>query len=422
MEEKKMTKYTQLCREQRDMIQHLAFSWNAFKDKNTVKKIKSLTQMGKSIGVDRTTIAREIKRNRYIKTSTPFNKAQIENSVLKCHRLQEPPYVCNGCTNSQFCYNNRVYYNAKVAQEHYEELASSSREGVDIKPEIIDEIENIIVPLIKDKKHSINQVYTNHSDILYISKPTFYKYVNEGIFSLTNLDLPKKVKYKKRKNKKGKNRRELAILNGRRYEDFCTFITLNPTYNIFEMDTVIGLKEDAKTLLTLYFRETHFMLIRLLEKKTIRCVTTEIENLKEKLGIRLYARIFRVGLTDNGSEFLDPYHIEYDYHSLKKVSNLFYCEPNRPDQKGGIEKNHEYIRKILPKGTTFENLTIQTVKTLENHINNIPRDSLNGKTPFDLMKEKYPDFIDKLDCHFISPDDVNLSMDLLEECPNDKLQ
>lgn len=50
---------------------------------------------------------------------------------------------------------------------------SQSISGVDISPQTIEEIENTIVPLIKDKKQSINQIYNNHSDILYFSKTTF---------------------------------------------------------------------------------------------------------------------------------------------------------------------------------------------------------------------------------------------------------
>ena len=70
---------------------------------------------------------------------------------------------------------------------------------MNITQEHIEEIENIIVPLIKYKKQSVNQVFINHSDILDFSKVTFYNYVDNGVLSLTNLDLPKKVKYKPRK-------------------------------------------------------------------------------------------------------------------------------------------------------------------------------------------------------------------------------
>ena len=176
------------------------------------------------------------------------------------------------------------------------------------------------------------------------------------------------------------------------------------------MDTVIGKRDDQKVLLTIYFKDTHFMLIRLLDKKTVACVNEEFKNFKNILGIKLYAKIFRIGLTDNGSEFFDPYQIEKDYSSNKKVTNLFYCNPNRPDQKGGIEKNHEYIRLLYPKGSSFNNLSKEDVILLENTINNIPRDSLNGLSPYQATKDKYPSFISKLSyISYIHHDDINLS-------------
>ena len=133
-----------------------------------------------------------------------------------------------------------------------------------------------------------------------------------GVFSLSNLDLPKKVKYKKRKRKYNKERRELSLLKGRSYEDFCLFTMNHPKMHIYEMDTVIGKRDDQKVLLTIYFKDTHFTLIRLLDKKTVACVNEEFKNFKKILGIKLYAKIFRIGLTDNGSEFFDPYQIEKD--------------------------------------------------------------------------------------------------------------
>ena len=176
------------------------------------------------------------------------------------------------------------------------------------------------------------------------------------------------------------------------------------------MDTVIGKRDDQKVLLTIYFKDTHFMLIRLLDKKTVACVNEEFKNFKKILGVKSYAKIFRIGLTDNGSEFFDPYQIEKDYDTGKKITNLFYCNPNRPDQKGGIEKNHEYIRLLYPKGTSFNNLTQEDVISLENIINNIPRDSLNGLSPYLLTKDKYPLFINKLSyISYIQPDDIDLS-------------
>ena len=319
--------------------------------------------------------------------------------------------MCNNCPNKRYCTNHKLYYNANIAHNHSTQILSQSRCGVDILPETIDEIENSIVPLIKDKKQSVNQVYANHKDILYFCKTTFYKYVNLGVFSLTNMDLPKKVKYKKRKdNKNNKDyKRKLALLNGRTYNDFLIFTSNHKKMNICEMDTVEGNK-GGKVFLTIIIRKTKFMFIRLLDKKNIASVNKEIDKLKVTLGIKLFSQIFRIVLTDNGSEFLDPLKIEIDYDSKRKTCNIFYCEPYSSYQKPNIERNHEYIRRIFPKETSLNNLTQAQVQRLEATINHIPRDVLNGKTPYEMTKQKYPELIKKLNYPYIGPDDVDLSL------------
>lgn len=290
--------YNHLSKEQRDIIQHL------------INQGKTFSYISKSIGKDRTTIAKEIKRNRYIKSNfyDAFDKKGINQSIEKCDHLLKPPYVCNNCLNKQICKKHHLYYNSNEAQKHYGILLSESRQGINTTSETIDEIENTIVPLIKNKKHSINQIYSNHSDILSMSKVTFYNYVNQGILSLTNSDLPKKVKYKKRKVKKNTNyKRNITILKNRKYEDYLDFISKHSTMNKVQLDTVIGRANNNKVLLTMYIVDTHFMLIFLLNKKTSDNVSQAFKQIKAKLGIDLYRKIFRIILTDNGCEFMNPY-------------------------------------------------------------------------------------------------------------------
>lgn len=395
-----MTNYNHLVKEQRNTIEYL------------IGINKNFTYIGNSINVDRTTISKEIKRNRYIKSNfyDPFDSKGIKSAVDKCNILKKPPYVCNACPNKRYCTKHKLYYNAKLAQENSDYNLVNSRTGVDITPEVVDEIENTIVPLIKDKKQSINQVYINHSDILYFCKTSFYKYVDLGVFSLSNLDLPKKVKYKKRKSKNRdiNYKRNLALLKNRTYEDFLAFKDVHPKMNICEMDTVEGNK-GGKVFLTIIIRDTKFMFIRLLDKKNVACVNKEIDKLKETLGIKLFSKIFRIVLTDNGTEFFDPLHIERNYISGNKTCNVFYCKPYCSYQKPNIERNHEYIRRIFPKGVSLNNLTDNQVHNLETMINNIPRDILNGKTPYEKTKEKYPQLLEKLKYTYIKPDDVWLT-------------
>ena len=312
---------------------------------------------------------------------------------------------------SKFCNKHHIYYEYKLAEEHYQDNLINSRSGIDIKPETIDDIESQIVPLIKNKKQSVNQVYINHSDILYFSKSTFYKYVDIGVFSLTNADLPKKIRYKERnhKNTTNKNKRELSLLKGRKYEDFTEFSSNHPKMNIVEMDTVIGKRNDSKCLLTLYIRKTHFMLIFLLNKKDSASVNAKINFIKETIGIKLYSKVFRIFLTDNGSEFFSVLNFERDSITDKKVSNIFFCHPYSSYEKHGVEVNHEYIRRVFPKNSSFTNLTDAIVKNLQDNINSIPRISLGNETPYNLTKQLYSDLIEKLDCKYIKPDDVSLS-------------
>ena len=181
------------------------------------------------------------------------------------------------------------------------------------------------------------------------------------------------------------------------------------------MDTVEGNKDSSKVLLTLIIVKTNFMIIRLMDKKTVACVNKEFDDLKNNLGIDLYSKVFNVILTDNGTEFFDPLHIELDYNTGEKISNVFYCQPYSSWQKGCIEKNHQYIRKVFPKGTSFDNIPFETIHKLENVINNIPRTILDGESPYEKTLELFPELLSKLNCYYIEPDDINLNPDYFND-------
>ena len=144
--------------------------------------------------------------------------------------------------------------------------------------------------------------------------------------------------------------------------------------------------------LTLLFRQFNFMLIYLMPYKKSVYVNEVFNDLKALLGIDEFKRLFEVILTDNGTEFSDPESIEFDMNTGEKICSLFYCDTNCSWQKGSIEKNHEYIRYILPKGTSFASLTQDDCFLIASHINSTPRLSLNNHSPYDsilLMSKQY---------------------------------
>ncbi len=406
-----MAKYSHLCKEQRNTIENL------------LNKDYNFTYIGNAINVDRTTVAKEIKRNRLLTNSVfgNFSEKGINNAIKSCEKLSLPPYCCNNCENKSCCLKSHLFYNAKNAQKHYEETLINTRVGVDITEEEISIINKNIVPLIKNKKQSVNQIYANHNDIIYFCKTTFYKYVNDGVLQLSNLDLPRKVKYKKRKKNNKGNKRDLSILKDRTYEDYLIRIDENKKLIVWQLDTVIGKINENKVLMTFLLVETNFMIIRLLDKKDVAHVDDEFTDIKLKLGDELYEKYINIILTDNGTEFYDPHHLEYDLKLENKISSVYYCHPNSPEEKAELEKNHEYIRYVLPKGQSFKNLTKEQVKKLEDNINNIPREIFGNQTPYELTKKLYPELIEKLGSKYISRDDVTMNPDdILKDDNNEK--
>ena len=378
---------------------------------------KSINQISKEINRSHSSILREIDRNKKYSEPSAWNNYKINHSdlVLSCERLKHSPYVCNGCKSRSGCRKVRWTYYAREADNSYKEVKSEARKGINLTAEEIYKINSILTPLIK-KGQTINHLYINHPDILDFSKPSFYNYVNNGVFEFSPLDFPRIVKYKKRKNSKNRRtRKEREILINRKYDDFQKFISNHPDFNIVEMDTVEGLKDENDCFLTLLWRKSKFMLIFKLESQTSEEVSRIFNILQTLIPYDDYKRLFEVILTDNGHEFFDVLNIECMHSTGEQVTKLFFCDPHMSCQKGMIEKNHKFIKYILPKGSSFKNITQEDCDLFMNNINSLCRDSLNGKSPYEAMLFLCDECVLKsLNCYYIKPDEVILNDSLLK--------
>ena len=378
---------------------------------------KSINQISKEINRSHSSILREIDRNKKYSEPSAWNNYKINHPDLdlSCERLKHSPYVCNGCKSRSGCRKVRWTYYAREADNSYKEVKSEARKGINLTPEEVYKINSVLTPLIK-KGQTINHLYINHPDILDFSKPSFYNYVNNGVFEFGPLDFPRIVKYKKRKNSnKRRTRKEREILIGRTYDDFIEYISNNPDMNIVEMDTVEGLKDENDCFLTLLWRKSKFMLIFKLENQTTEEVSRIFNILQQLIPYDDYKRLFQVILTDNGHEFFDVLNIECMHSTGEQVTKLFFCDPHMSCQKGMIEKNHEFIRYILPKGSSFKNITQEDCDLFMNNINSLCRDSLNGKSPYEAMLFLCDEYVLKsLNCYYIKPDEVILNDSLLK--------
>jgi len=119
-------------------------------------------------------------------------------------------------------------------------------------------------------------------------------------------------------------------------------------------------------------------------------------------------RLFQLCLADNGSEFSNPTAIEFDLQSNRRA-HLFYCDPSAPYQKGAAENNHEFIRRIIPKGTSMDNLTQEKVNLMMNHINSYSRKKLGDFTPYEMFEKFHGrKVLEKLGAELIPTNEVTL--------------
>lgn len=332
-----------------------------------------------------------------------------------CLRVSKPPYVCNACNRKKSCQFEKFYYRAPSAHRAYLASLTETRQGINLEPWELGELDDLVSPLIL-KGHSIAHIYASHAHSIPCSQRTLYEYIDQGLLSVANLDLRRKVRYKKRK-KVANTPCNYRYRQGRTYEDFILHTGMNPDANIAEMDTVEGKKGEGKVLLTIYLRYFRFMMIFILDNQDMENVLRQFHWLENILGLDLFREVFPVILTDNGSEFKDPVALEAPLESCDEFerTKIFYCDPGKAYQKGGIEKNHEFIRYVIPKGTSLENLTSGDAMMLANHINSYTRNERAPFTPFDLLEKAYPDFIQKLGFKRILPDDILLNPTLLKK-------
>jgi len=301
-----------------------------------------------------------------------------------CRKTSRAPYVCNGCNCIYECQKPHFFYRANVSNDIYLSLLKNSRTGINLSRQQLFELDCLITPLIKQGQ-SIAHIYATHKEKIPCSMRTLYNYIDQGIFTARNIDLPKKVKYKPRKKRKQESTVDYIYRAGRTYKDFERYLLEYPEANVVEMDTVHGTKKDGKVMLTMLFRNCNFMLIFLLPECTKDSVTKIFNDLTESLGVEKFKALFPVILTDNGPEFKGPEELEKTSDGIERTK-VFYCDPLASWQKAKLEKNHEYIRKIIPQGVSLEQYTQKDITLMTNHINSTARASLNGRSPFELAQ------------------------------------
>lgn len=329
-----------------------------------------------------------------------------------CPRHLKPPYTCNGCEFRFKCSLEKHYYRARYAQKEYEEVRSESRCGFNVTENELKQIDSVISPLLKNGQ-SIHHILTNNQDIIPCCEKTAYVYADNGLFTAINLDMPRKVRFRPRKKKSVPLKVDKSCRIGRTYEDYILYKTANPSLPVTELDSVEGVKGGA-VLLTIHFVLPKLQLAFLREANDSKSVTDIFNHLYDVLGFDRFTKLLPLCLADNGTEFSDPFGIEVDEDGVIR-SQLFYCDPSSPGQKGACENNHEFIRRIIPKGIDLGQFSQEQINLMMDHINSYGRPELGDKSPYEMFEFYYgKEILSLLGVHRIPANEIILTPKLFQ--------
>jgi len=416
-----------------------------------LKERKSISEIASELCKDKTTILREIKSKRYYVNFRDYPSIQARNACIERYRCKikekcksptcykrtkncrlcgkcidycdyfkeeicpkhiESPYVCNGCEKKTKCTLSKWLYDAQKAQTGYKSLLSESRQGIGLTESELNNVNCIVSPLLK-KGQSVRSICENNKDSIMLSEKSIYNYIGKRLLSADKFDLARTVQRKPYKKSGPPLLIDKKCRIGRTYGDFENYLTVNPDTAVVEIDTVEG-KRGGKVILTVFFRNCGLQLGFLRDKNDSASVTDVFQNLMALLD-EDFKTLFLVLLADRGSEFSNTRGIEVNFDTGEIVSNVFYCDPQCSNQKARCERNHEFIRYILPKGSSFDSLDQNDVVLMMNHINSYGRKMFNNKSPLNNFEDIYgSDITKKLGLVRIPPPNIVLTPKLLK--------
>lgn len=352
------------------------------------------------------------RKNRFCWSCGKCSSSCILYKKYVCPKLSKPPYVCNGCPERSKCSLEKHLYRASYAQKEYESVRSESRSGFALSESERKQMDDIVSPLLR-KGQSLHHIAVHHADELMKSERTLYTYINSGLFTARNIDMPRTVRMRPRKNVSKNLKVDKACRVGRDFSCFQTYMEEHPDLSVRQIDSVEGVKSGA-VLLTIHFVEQGLQLAFLRRYNDSQSVIDIFNRLYLELKPDIFTELFPVLLADNGSEFSNPSAIELDMQGNPRTK-MFYCNASAPYQKGSCENNHEMIRRIIPKGEDIGQYTQEQIDLMMSHINSYARKKLGNKSPYEIFEFQYgKELLDVFHLQKIPADEITLSPELLK--------
>ena len=356
-EKNKKNQYHHLNRDQRAQIEILVNEV----DENG-KRIYSNADIANKIGVNRTTIWRELKNR--IKSKINIKSGRIKN---KPYNVEDAQYDAD---------YKRAFSKAVYLVEQYPKLAKFIEDKIKIDKWAPD----VIAGYIESHQLYLQEGFTS------ISTTTIYRAIHYHLLKVTKDDTRRMNKFNKEKDCYEQEKQVPESKKNNSIELRPDIINNRERFGDWELDTVISTsKGKHQCLMTLTDRKIRFEIIAKLDGKTSEEVIKKIKKIKSIIKNNLNDIIKSIS-TDNGSEFSA-------WKEIQEILNttVYFCHPYASYEKGTNEKHNGIIRYFIPKGKLIENYSSKDIENIANWMNNYPRKIFGYKTPIEMLKEEIND-------------------------------
>lgn len=188
---------------------------------------------------------------------------------------------------------------------------------------------------------------------------TLYNHIDKPNFPINREQLPYGRRYRKRKTDALQSPCKHKNLKGESIEKRPDIINTREEAGHHEMDLVVGARGSKKAL----------------------------NRLERRWGKESFATMFKSITCDNGIEFQNFTGIEQSVFSKKKKrTKVYFAHSYSSFERGSNENANRLIRRILPKGCTFDSLKQSDVQRLARWMNKMPRKIFDGKSASEMAK------------------------------------
>ena len=323
----------------------------------------NITSIAKKLNRSKSTISREIRRNRFVVVTEVFNK----DSIFKKKKVITFEYESTEA-------------NEKALKKQKEK--GTSRIKLLYNKQLIKEVNRLLKEEGKSPDIVAYKIRENKTFNVKVSTNTIYDGIRKGYLEVSTKDR-KRMKDKSRRcrverNKIPESKKDRSI------ELRPDYINNRKEFGHFEMDLVLGKQgKDKECLLTLTERKTRFEIVIKLNNKSSSEVIGAINSIKEHLK-GYSSEIFKSITTDNGSEFSR-------YEEIEEIlgTMIYFCHPGASYEKGTNERHNGMLREYIPKGSDISKYSAEDLDRIVSKLNDLERKKLKYYTPYMKILEEY---------------------------------